>query len=102
MRKLSKRKQIDLVLNDTDFALFDSLKEQYGTSAQRIVEAALTHALAIKAEFKPLDKYANHHRIAIRMDGLMIEQLAQMTEGRLSQRAVLRCALQTFGQRLKI
>lgn len=97
-RKLSKNSRIDLVLNTYDFTLLNDLKTTYETSAQHIVEAALTHLLAIDIDLQPLTNYNNEHRVPIRVDGLLRKQLEQITNSGVSQRDALRYALQIYGR----
>lgn len=75
-RKATKQTRLDLWLDDADLALLDAMTDAWQVSRQRVIESALTYAVARGAQ--PADgtaAYIRRQRVPLNLDGLALRQI---------------------------
>lgn len=95
-RKATKQTRLDLWLDDADLTLLDAMTDAWQVSRQRVIESALTHAVACG---DPLTDggagYTRRQRIPLNLDGLALAQIdALPTDG--DDSTGIRLALRRF------
>ena len=75
-RKATKQTRLDLWLDDADLALLDAMTAAWQVSRQRVVESALTYAVACGDRAATgAAAYARRQRIPLNLDGLALAQI---------------------------
>lgn len=96
-RKATHKKRLDLWLNEADFHLLEEMADTWEVSRQRVIESALTYALArdVIARDNNGNDYRRNQRVPLNLDGLSLRQVEELSADAKRSESI-RAALRAF------